>query len=155
MLHRLVLSSLLMRVSVLSVLLAGCTLLSPYDVRAYEMMTSLKVRHQLLLEQGARATTPKLVTLEKLCEEGELRFREAQSYAAGSADPFRTEAFTRLHEPYRQQCDMVLKSLRDADPGNDGFSPMFVEEAAKEMVENFKWAIEGEKSRNQSLTTYQ
>lgn len=135
-------------------LLSACTLLSPYDVRVYEMMTSLQVRHQLLLEQGARETSPNLARLETLCEEGELRFREALSYAAGSADPFRTEAFTRLHEPYRQQCDMALKSLRDTDPGNDGFSLGFVEEAAKEMADNYKWAIDGEKSRNQSLTTY-
>jgi len=136
------------------IMLAGCTLLSPYDVRAYEMMTSLQVRHQMLLEQGARATSPKLTTLERLCEEGELRFREALAYAAGSADPFRTEAFTRLHQPYRQQCDMALKSLRDADASNDGFSVGFVEQAAEEMAANFSWAIAGEKSRNQSLTTY-
>lgn len=133
----------------LPLLLPACgTLLSPYDARAYEVMTSLKARHLKLLEDATRGSERFAPTkLIQQCDDGDLRFREALEYASGRGDATRTRAFLFLHEVFTENCSALLKTLSDDSPANDGFSPAFVAEIRTEVGKNFDLAIAGEDAR--------
>jgi len=123
--------------------ISSCALfVTHYDATAYQYFTSLKAYHLKFLDDFT-ANDNKIwdeTALNNACDTGELRFREAIEYATGKKDESRVHAFEYLHNAFKSQCQLSIRTKKL-------FSKTYVEEQKKDVAANYDWAISGEVSR--------
>jgi hypothetical protein len=133
-------------VPILLALVAGCGLfLSPYDAITYQHLTGLKAFHLHFVDQFTERSgrTYDAAYVRQRCDDGALRFREAQTYEGERSAPDRNRlaALAILEEEFLEDCALLLSLTRLFD------SP-FAAELKEQIAENYRLAIRGELARS-------
>lgn len=130
-----------------SLFLGGCASLfvSPYDAANYEKLTSLKAFHLKLLDDFTEGggNVFDADKLKALADAGELKFREAEEYAAGRGDQSRVDGLKILHASFMSTCQTLMRDgkLYPAGPARTSRSIIAI---------NYDKAIKGETVRASS-----
>jgi len=127
----------------------GCmAFVSHYDGGSYQNFTSLKAFHLKFIDDFTEAEGKKWdeQLLDQKCDEGDLRFREAQEYELGKRkrDDTREKALKNLHDQFTSDCSALKKK---ASEGHFFLSPYFAQELKGQVGQNYNFAIKGEESR--------
>lgn len=125
------------------ILLGGCRwFVSHYDATAYENFTNLKAFHLKFFDDYGVADQGKTFDGAKIratCDTGELRFREAKTYADGKGDQSRARAVDILHKVFRRDCDLAIRAKR--------LTEEYVKEQKPQVAKNYDLAVAGESDR--------
>jgi hypothetical protein len=124
---------------------AGCGLItSHYDVIRLQNFTTLKAYHVKFIEDYTEGSGRLWVAAEvsAICDEGNLRFREALVYARSRDKNDKTgeRAVTYLHNEFKDNCKFLLER-------ESLFSGGFAKELLEELNKHYCWAISGELER--------
>jgi hypothetical protein len=130
---------------VISFVITGCSLFtSHYDATRHENFTKLKAFHVKFIEdytEGSEKEWNKQAILE-ICDQGDLKFKEALVYAASkdTKDNTGANAVRYLRDQFKENCSSLLKR-------KVLFSKGFSSELLNELELQYDYAIAGELRR--------
>jgi len=132
-------------------LFAGCSS-TKYDDPRHENLTDLKAFHVKFIQDYTEAETKTETTtwdqasVKSRCDQGELKFKDAYTYARSKdkGDDTGSKAVKELNAQFSRNCAMLLKRKKH-------FSKTFAEGEdgiLSEIKQQYDLAIAGEESRN-------
>ena len=123
----------------------GCALFtSHFDAMRQQNFTNLQALHEKFIEDYTEGSGKEWSeeTVKRVCDTGDLRFREALTYAAAKDDKAKTgeRAVRNLYDQFTADCKFALKR-------NKLFGTAWSGEHLKELRLNYRYAVSGELSR--------
>lgn len=124
----------------------GCALFtSHYNETRHENYTKLKAHHVKFIEDYTDGSEKKwgLEAIKKVCDDGDLKFREALSYATSKDGKHKTgeRATAILQEQFKSDCKLILKDRKKL------FGKKWVELNLPQIKQMYGYAIDGELGR--------
>ena len=132
-------------VVLLALAAGGCALFtSHFDAMRQQNFTRLQALHEKFIEDYAEGSGKEWSeeAVKRVCDSGDLRFREALAYAAAKDDKAKTgaRAVRNLYEQFTADCQFSLQRKKL-------FGKTWSEEHLKELRLNYGYAVAGELSR--------
>ena len=126
-------------------LLTSCALFtSHYDATRHENFTKLQAFHVKFINDFTASKNKKwnAARIEKVCDSGDLKFREALVYAQSKDDKDKSgaRAVSILKEQFEADCKLANKRKKN-------FSQAWAGEHLEQILQNYAYAIAGELSR--------
>lgn len=126
-------------------ILTSCALFtSHYDATRHENFTKLQAFHVKFINDftGSKNKKWNAVKIEKVCDAGDLKFREALVYAQSkdNEDATGARAVSILKEQFEDDCRLTQKRKKN-------FSKAWAGEHLEQILINYAYAISGELSR--------
>lgn len=117
---------------------------SHYDAKRHENFTKLKAFHVKFIEDYTKGSGKEWEeeTILKICDQGDLQFKEALVYAASKDDKGNTgaNAVEYLHKQFKEDCSLSLQRKKL-------FGKAFSQELLQEINRQYGYAIAGELKR--------
>lgn len=126
-------------------ILTNCALFtSHYDATRHENFTKLQAFHVKFINDFTTSKDKKWspAKVEKVCDSGDLKFREALVYAQSKDDKDKTgaRAVSILKGQFEDDCKLINKRKKN-------FSKAWASEYLEQILQNYAYAIAGELSR--------
>lgn len=132
-------------VAILVILLASCTTIEPFNQKAYEQTTSLKVDALTTMDKATHPFSSERQSIESL----KLNIEKAYEYAKGR--PKNAEVVKQwiiIRDPSRNSLGGFIKRWKEQEINNGkGLSPIFIQEAKGIVSDGFDEIIELESGK--------
>jgi hypothetical protein len=127
------------------VLLSSCTIISPYNARAYELGTTIKAEALTLMDKATEAYVSHKPEAENL----KLELKKAYEYARGRPkNEESTAQWAIIQDPSRNSLGGFLKRWEKASM----LTTNFIDEAKKEVSDALDYVIELESGKPHAKT---